>query len=228
MRRWALRLLPVALVLGALVLGGGLLLGADGPGDRREQSEPSDRRDQRDHDAQEPAGAEPTDLSGWLLRTDELPGAFADASSGVADTITTICAGQDATAGMRATGRAVAGFRREPPGVSVVQVVLELPDGQAAAFVERARELLATCDGVPDPASGLAFEYEAAGEDVEARLAAAADGHVAARGTSVGSEAFLIESAFFHVGDVAQLVAVLAVNEPLDGLLDAALAAALS
>jgi hypothetical protein len=221
MRRWALRLLPVAVVLGALVLGGSLLLGADGPGDQ------SDQRDQRDDDTQEPAGAEPTDLSGWLLRADELPGAFADASSGVADTITTICAGQDATAGMRATGRAVAGFRREPPGVSVVQVVLELPHGQAAAFVERARELLATCDGVPDPASGLAFEYEAAGEDVEARLAATADGHVAARGTSVGSEAFLIESAFFHVGDVAQLVAVLAVNEPLDGLLDAALAAAL-
>lgn len=223
MRRWALRLLPVAVVLGALVLGGSLLLGADGPGDQREPSEQSDQRG----DEQEPAAAEPTDLSGWLLRADELPGAFADASSGVADTITTICAGQDATAGMRATGRSVAGFRREPPGVSVVQVVLELPDGQAAAFVERARELLATCDGVPDPASGLAFEYEAAGEDVEARLAATADGHVAARGTSVGSEAFLIESAFFHVGDVAQLVAVLAVNEPLDGLLAAALAAAL-
>jgi hypothetical protein len=169
-----------------------------------------------------------TDLTGHLLEAEDLPGEFVDSSSDVADTITTICAGQDATAGLQATGRAVAGFRREPPGVSVVQVVLELPDGDARSFVEAARQLLGTCDGVPDPASALAFFYEPVDEGIDEVLAAATEDHVARRGVSVGSEAFVIDLAFFRVGDLGQLVAVLGFDEPMDGLLESALEAALT
>jgi hypothetical protein len=181
-----------------------------------------------DDDADELEVLDLTDLTGQLLEAGDLPGDFVDSSSDVADTITTICAGQDATAGLRATGRAVAGFRREPPGVSVVQVALELPDGDARAFVDTARELLGTCDGVPDPASALAFVYEPVEEGVDALLADATDDHVARRGVSVGSEAFVIDLAFFRVGDLGQLVAVLGFDEPLDGLLETTLDAALA
>jgi hypothetical protein len=181
-----------------------------------------------DEEADELEVLDLTDLTGHLLEAGDLPGDYVDSSADVADTITTICAGQDATAGLRATGRAVAGFRREPPGVSVVQVALELPEGDARAFVEAARRLLGTCDGVPDPASALAFVYEPVEEGVDELLATATDDHVARRGVSVGSEAFVIDLAFFRVGDLAQLVAVLGLDEPLDGLLETTLQAALA
>jgi predicted small secreted protein len=173
-----------------------------------------------------PTTTAPSDeLAPLLLTIDDLPAQF-EPSDTVDDTLTTVCAGQDATAGLRATDRAVVGFRSDPPGVAVVQIVLELVDDGAATFVAQADDLLASCDSVPD-LSGLAFEYEPVDPDVEALLAEGTDGHAARRGLSVGSGTFVLDLAFFHRGDTGQLVAVIGLDEDPGGLLGEVLAVVL-
>jgi hypothetical protein len=166
-------------------------------------------------------------LEGLLLTADDLPEGFTPTED-VADTVTTFCAGQDATAGLQAEGRAIVGFTRTPAGASVIEVVFRFDDtGGAATFVEQAEELLADCSDVPD-ATGLAFTYEPLSEAVASTLTGAE--HFAGRfGTSVGSGDLTVETAVVAVGDVGALVAVLGVEQPradLDALATTAFAAA--
>jgi len=143
------------------------------------------------------------------------------------DTITSFCAGEDATAGLSASGRASAGFTRTPPGASVLQIVFRFDDDGAAAFVEAAEAILGRCQEVPD-FTGLAFSYEPVSEVVAASLAGA-DGSASRYGTSVGSGNLTSEVAVMRHGDVGQLVAVLGLEmsrEELDALAAAAFAAA--
>ncbi len=161
-----------------------------------------------------------------LLTADDLPEGFA-ANPDVDDTITAFCAGQDATAGLQASARALVGFTRTPPGASVIQIALRFEGDGAAAFVAQAESLLAGCSEVPD-ATGLAFAYEPASPEVLDALGGT-DASVARYGTSIGSGNLTLNVVAFHQGDVGQLVAVLGLEEDrraLDALaLDAVTAA---
>ncbi|HLT15292.1 MAG TPA: hypothetical protein VK007_01210 [Acidimicrobiales bacterium] len=170
----------------------------------------------------------PEDLAPLLLTDGDLPDDFV-ASDGVDDTITSFCVGQDAAAGLRASSRAVVGFARETGGASVVQLAFRFDDDGAARFVAQAEAALEVCSGVPDGSgTGLAFEYEPLPEAVAAALGDAGEARTGALGTSVGSEAFVVEVAVLHDGDVGVLVAVLGLEEPrpaLDELATTAFAA---
>jgi hypothetical protein len=151
------------------------------------------------------------ELEALLLTTADLPDGFT-ATEDVADTVTSFCAGQDAAAGLRAEGRAIVGFTRAPEGASVIEVVFRFEDDGAAAFVDQAAELVASCSEVPD-VTGLAFTYEPLSAPVAASLAGA-DHSASAFGTSVGSGDLHVEIAAVAVGDLGALVAVLGLDEP--------------
>ncbi len=165
-------------------------------------------------------------LGPLVLQAGDLPGSFT-ASDDVDDTITAFCAGQDATAGLRATGRALAGYRRDPAGASVIHLVFRFADDGAAAFVAQADQVLSSCNEVPD-VQGLAFTYEPVSPAVAAAVADA-DASATRYGRSIGSGNLTIDLAVFHRGDVGELVAVLGVDTPrdeLDALATAAFTAA--
>jgi hypothetical protein len=168
------------------------------------------------------------DLAARLLTVDDLPDDFT-ADPDVDDTITAFCAGQDATSGLTAVGRAVSGFTRSPAGASVIEVLLELDGDGAAQLVAQAEQLLADCSGVPD-ASGLAFTYEPLGPEVTAALEGA-DAVASRYGTSVGAGNLTVEIAVVQVDRLAALVAVLGVDQPraeLDALATQAFESALA
>ena len=154
-------------------------------------------------------------LEPLLLTEEELPEGFTT-NEDVDDTITTFCAGQDATAGLAAEGRAIVGFTRTPSGASVIEVVFRFTEGGAAQFVEQAEELLTSCSDVPD-ATGLAFTYEPVSPAVAAALAPA-DAAASRFGTSVGSGDLTVQVAVLEEGGVGALVAVLGLDEPRDDL----------
>lgn len=166
-------------------------------------------------------------LGALLLGSDDLPAGF-EATAGVDDTITAFCAGQDAAAGLQASGRAAIGFQRTPPGASVIELVFRFEADGAQQFVAQAEGLLDGCSDVPD-ATGLAFTYEPASPEVAASLAE--DEPSASRyGTSVGSGNLTINIAVVQRGDLGALIAVLGLDLPraeLDALASTAFAAAL-
>lgn len=168
-------------------------------------------------------------LEGHLLDAGDLPEGFVAAPGGVDDTITAFCAGEDATAGLSATGRAAVAFTRTPPGASVIQLVFRFEDDDAAAFVAAADAILERCSEVPD-FTGLAFTYEPLTTEVADALAGA-DAAAGRHGTSMGSERLTIDVAVVRHGDVGQLVAVLGVDlqrAELDELARSTFAAALA
>jgi hypothetical protein len=151
------------------------------------------------------------ELVDLLITADDLPAGFSP-SGEIDDTITTFCAGQDAAAGLSASGRALAGFTRDPAGASVIELVFRFEDDGAARFVEQAEELLTTCSEVPD-ASGLAFSYEPLSDAVAATLDSA-QASAGGFGTSVGSADITVQVAVVQSGDLGALVAVLGVEQP--------------
>jgi hypothetical protein len=165
-------------------------------------------------------------LSALLLTAGDLPEGFT-VTEDVEDTVTAFCAGQDAAAGLQASGRAVAGFARDPAGASVIELVFRFEDDGAARFVEQADQILTACHEVPD-VSGLAFTYEPLSEEVAASLAGA-DAAAGRFGTSVGSGELTTEVAVVRKDDLGALVAVLGLDEAradLDALATSAFAAA--
>ena len=142
----------------------------------------------------------------------DLPDGFT-ASNDVDDTITQFCANEDATAGLQASEREVHGFTRTAGGASVIQLVFRFDDDGATAFVTQAGAILERCSGVPD-LSGLAFEYGAISQGLDAAVADASDRHVAKYGVSVGSGNLALNLVVLQRGDVGQLVAVLGLDLP--------------
>lgn len=166
------------------------------------------------------------ELEPVLVEASDLPSGF-EPADGVDDTITTFCAAEDAAAGLSAESRAVAGFNREAPGSSVVQLVFAFEDDDAATFVAQADAILERCSEVPD-FTGLAFDYEPA-SDALVSIFTPTDGHTTAYGTSVGSGNFTVAIAVFHRGEVGELIAVLGIDLPraeLDEVARAAFSAA--
>lgn len=162
------------------------------------------------------------ELQALMLVAADLPSGFTD-SAEVDDTITSFCAGEDATAGLQAASREVRGFTRSVGGASVIQLAFRFRDDGAERFVVQAGAILDRCRGVPD-ATGLAFEYEPLSAEVEASLGAAADAHVGRYGVNVGSGSISINLVVLRDGDVGQLVAVLGLDLPrpeLDALAQA-------
>jgi hypothetical protein len=168
------------------------------------------------------------ELEPLLITAADLPGSYA-AVEDVGDTVTTFCAGEDATAGLQASGRAIVGFNRTTPGASVIHLVFRFREGDGPRFVQQAGEVLDRCSAVPD-LTGLAFRYEPVAEPVEGTLVDT-DQHVTRFGISVGSESFTEQIAVFRHGEVAQLIAVLGADLPradLDALATAAFGAAVA
>ena len=166
------------------------------------------------------------DLEALLVQAADLPQGFSP-SGDIDDTITAFCANEDAAAGLQATGRALAGYTRDPAGASVIHLVYRFRPGDAARFVQQATDILGRCSAVPD-ATGLAFTYEPAAPAVEAALAGT-DAHVARYGTSAGGGSLSIGIAVFRHGEVGHLVAVLGVDTAradLDALAATAVGAA--
>jgi hypothetical protein len=145
-----------------------------------------------------------------VLDPAELPPGFARDDTGIDTTVTSFCVGQDAAAGLQASARLAAGFRRQPPGASVVQLVFRFREGDADRFVAQAERMLSACSNVAD-LQGLAFTYEPASPDIDAVLSSS-DAHVTRYGASVGSAKLTEEVAVFRHGDVGQLIAVLGVD----------------
>ena len=175
-----------------------------------------------------PDTTSPTDpeLQALMLASADLPAGFTD-SAAVDDTITSFCAGEDATAGLQAASREVRGFTRSPGGASVIQLAFRFRDDGAERFVAQAGAILDRCSGVPD-ATGLAFEYEPLSPDVEAAAGGAAEAHVGRYGVNVGSGSISINLVVRRDGDVGQLVAVLGLDlarPELDALAQAAFTA---
>lgn len=165
----------------------------------------------------EPAVPAPTTvpasaLDALALGVDDLPAGF-EPSDAVDDTITAFCVNEDATAGLRASDRAVRGFTRNPAGASVIQLIFRFDGDGAAQFVDQARAIVDRCSNVPD-ITGLAFEYDELTAGLDEAIAAASEDHVGRHGTSVGSGNLTIDLVAFHHGDVGQLVAVLGLDVP--------------
>jgi hypothetical protein len=150
-----------------------------------------------------------------LVTVEDLPSGFVP-DADVNDTITTFCAGQDAAAGLHASGRAIVGFSRKPAGASVIHLVFRFEPGDAAAFVTAAEDLLTSCSDVPD-ATGLAFTYEPVSDQVAATLEGT-DAKASRYGVNVGSGTLTVNIAVFQQGDEAHLVAVAASGESRDDL----------
>lgn len=162
------------------------------------------------------------DLAARLVAAADLPAGFAP-DADVDDTITAFCAGQDAAAGLQASGRAIVGFTRTPPGASVIQLAFRFDGNGAAQFVEQAEALLTSCSDVPD-ATGLAFTYEAVNAPVAAALAGV-ESAASRYGVSVGSGTLTLDVAVLQQGDLGTLVAVLGLDQPRDALDELAVAA---
>jgi hypothetical protein len=145
-----------------------------------------------------------------LVTPDQLPAGFEPVAE-VGDTVPTFCAGEDPTAGLQASGRAVAGYARSPGGVSVLHLVFRFVDGGAATFVDQARDIIGRCSEVPD-AHGLAFTYTDPPPALTAALSGSTDDSVATDGVSVGSGSLRSLVGVFRRGDVGAMVAVLAVD----------------
>jgi hypothetical protein len=106
-------------------------------------------------------------------------------------------------------------------------MVFHFRTGDGARFVDQAGEVLDRCSNVPD-IHGLAFAYSPVDPSVDAALAGT-DDHVARFGQSAGNGNLSEEIAVFRHGDIATLVAVLAVSAPradLDALAATAFRAA--
>jgi hypothetical protein len=160
-------------------------------------------------------GTDPA-LQELLLAEDDLPEGFAVATA-AADTVTTFCVGQDATAGLQAAARALVTFKRTPEGAAVIQIVFRFKGAGASTFVAQATQLFETCNEVPGE-QGLAFTYGPAPSSVDAALAPTTS-HAARNGTSIGSGSLRSTTAVFQVGDdVAELVSVLGIDQPRDEL----------
>ncbi len=173
-----------------------------------------------------PTVANDPELEGRLVRAQDLPPGF-EPSTDVNDTITAFCAGQDAAAGLQASGRAIVGFTRSPPGASVIELVFRFEADGAARFVAQAEELLTGCSEVPD-ATGLAFTYEPLNQPV-AKALTGATASASRYGVSVGSGDLTVQVAVLQQGDLAALVAVLGLRAPraeLDALATTAFTAA--
>lgn len=166
-----------------------------------------------------------TALDALLLAEADLPAGFT-VSTSVDDTITAFCAGEDATAGLQATARAVRGFLREGSGASVIQLAFRFQGEDAATFVAQADAVLGRCSGIPD-VTGLAFEYDALTPELDATIAASSDAHTGRHGVNVGSGSLSIDLVVLHRGDIGELVAVLGIDlarAKLDDLARAAFA----
>ncbi|HEY9555532.1 MAG TPA: hypothetical protein VIR58_02290, partial [Acidimicrobiales bacterium] len=155
-------------------------------------------------------------LDSLLLGATDLPAGFEESSEGVDETITSFCAGEDATAGLQASARAVRAFARTPPGASVLQVVFDFEGTGAADFVAAADGILERCSDVPD-ATGLAFAYEPLAPAVAAPLEGV-EQSTGRYGVSAGSGSLTIDVAVFRTGSVGQLVAVLGLDLPREEL----------
>lgn len=154
-------------------------------------------------------------LEPLLVTADDLPAGFTPHAD-VDDTVTAFCAGQDATAGLRASGRAIAGFQRTPVGASVIEVVFRFDGDGASQFVMQADDLLTGCSDVPD-ATGLAFTYEPISPNVATALAGVQT--VASRyGVSFGSGNLTVNVAVIQQDDIGVLVAVLGLDLPREEL----------
>jgi hypothetical protein len=218
-----LRRLPTGRGLPAVAVVVALLLGATACSDDDDASPSSTSTSTSISVPQDPT------LTPLALRPADLPAGFT-AVTDADDTITAFCAGEDATAGLRASGRALVGLKRDPPGASVIHLVFRFEEEGAARFVEQAGLILDRCSSVPD-ATGLAFDYEPIGAGLDELVAPATDAHVTRHGVSVGSGSLRIDLALFHRGDVGELVAVLGVDLPreeLDLLAAAAFTAAVA
>jgi len=154
-------------------------------------------------------------LEARLVTVDDLPAGFAP-DADVNDTVTAFCAGQDAAAGLQASGRAIVGYSRDPAGASVIHLVFRFEPGDAAAFVTAAEDLLTSCSDVPD-ATGLAFTYEPVSAQVAATLEGT-DGSASRYGVSVGSGNLTVNIGVFQAGEEAHLIAVLGLDEPREAL----------
>lgn len=163
------------------------------------------------------------ELAAHLLAVGDLPSGF-EVAAEVDDTITTFCANEDATAGLRASAREVRGFTRTGGGASVLQVAIRFDDDGAARFVDQASAILDRCSEVPD-VTGLAFTYEPLAAGLDAPFAGRADAVVGRYGVNVGSGQLSIDLVVLRTGDVGQLVAVLGLDvqrQDLDALAAAA------
>lgn len=149
-------------------------------------------------------------LEAVLLTSADLPTGFdlqPDVDTTGRDTTTELCFGQSATAGLQATGRAIATFRRNPAGAGLVHVVLRFAGDGAATFVRQLGQVLTECNEVPD-LQGRAFTYVPLAPELDAVLATT-DGHDGRFGTSVGSGTLLEDIGTFRRGDVVHLLAVI-------------------
>jgi hypothetical protein len=163
------------------------------------------------------------ELAAHLLAVGDLPSGF-EVAAEVDDTITTFCANEDATAGLRASAREVRGFTRTGGGASVLQVAIRFDDDGAARFVDQAGAILDRCSEVPD-VTGLAFTYEPLAAGLDAPFAGRADALVGRYGVNVGSGQLSIDLVVLRTGNVGQLVAVLGLDvqrQDLDALAAAA------
>jgi hypothetical protein len=154
-----------------------------------------------------------------LVTVDDLPAGFVP-DADVNDTITAFCAGQDAAAGLQASGRAIVGFSRDPAGASVIHLVLRFEPADAAAFVTAAEDLLTSCSDIPD-ATGLAFTYEAVSAQVAATLGDT-EASASRYGVSVGAGNLTVNIGVFQAGEEAHLIAVLGLDESREDLDDLA------
>lgn len=174
-------------------------------------------------------GTDP-ELEAMLLEPADLPPGFSvETGADGADTISSFCLTEDPAAGLQASGRALVRMRRDPLGVALLQLVFRFRGDGAGTFVQQAEDIFERCNEVPD-GQGLAFSYEPAAAGIDETLAGT-DGAVARFGASVGSGSFSENIAVFRRGDVAQLVAVLALDTPraeVDALAEAAVRAAVA
>jgi hypothetical protein len=159
----------------------------------------------------------PTDpaLVPLLVTAEDLPPGFSQ-NADVDDTITAFCVGQDAAAGLRASGRAVAGFSRTPAGASVIELAFRFEADGATRFVEQAETLFTSCHEVPDVA-GLAFTYTPVSPTVAATITGI-DASASRHGVSIGSGNLTVDVAVLRQGDIAVLIAVLGLSQPREDL----------
>jgi len=208
-----MRRLAALLALGLLAAGSAACSGDDS-GTSTTTLAPSTESTDAAGPPETPAGPVPS-VPDLMLTAEALPG-FAEATD-VDDTITTFCAGEDATAGLQASEREVRGFQRSGGGASVIQVAFRFRDDGAARFVAQAEASLGRCSSVPD-GTGLAFEYEPVTDGLDRALADATEVIASRYGVSVGSGNLSINLAVALRGDVGLLVAVLGLDLPRSDL----------
>lgn len=206
-----MRRLPALVALGLLAVSA-VACSDDGSGTSATTVAPSTESTPVDGtDDTTPTSTPVPSLVDVMLAPEDLPG-FA-AAADVDDTITTFCAGEDATAGLQASEREVRGFQQDGGGASVIQLAFRFRDDGAARFVAQAEASLGRCSSVPD-GTGLAFEYEPVSDGLAETLDGATDVVASRYGVSVGSGNLTVNLAVSHRGDVGLLVAVLGLDMP--------------